>query len=195
MGEIFNLLRYKELVQLDKSENFALLDPLSLELLNYRANIEDQMLYNHKKEFFQLIDMYLSQIITPCDFRDKFCEIWNKSIDKANILILDPQKLEGLMLADNRENFGDVIGEIYELCYHHHDDFFFKLSDYEFYNWITKGYLILKKVFPVFWTNSLVYENLIFCSFKTLISSLGICTLIIGFEKILLISNNIFNRN
>ena len=59
MKKHFNLSRYKELLQLEESGKDSLLDKTSVELLSYKANIEDQISYNRKENYFSLIDKYL----------------------------------------------------------------------------------------------------------------------------------------
>ena len=54
MAKQFNLLRYKELLELEKNNKITFLD---LELVKYKASIESQIHYNRKEN-------YLSHIIS-----------------------------------------------------------------------------------------------------------------------------------
>lgn len=51
MTKQFNLLRYKELLELEKNNKLPFLD---LELLTYEASIESQICYNRKENYFSL---------------------------------------------------------------------------------------------------------------------------------------------
>ena len=44
---------------------------MDFELLSFKATVVKQMCYNRKKDYFILIDEYLSRIITPYEFRSK----------------------------------------------------------------------------------------------------------------------------
>ena len=69
MEKRFNLLRYKELLKIEKNGKFSFLD---LELLGLKASLAKQMFYTRKKDYFLLIEEYLSRIISPSAFRSKF---------------------------------------------------------------------------------------------------------------------------
>ena len=59
MTKHFNLVRYKELLQLEESGKYSLLDETFLELLTYQASIGGQISYNQKENYFSLIEKYL----------------------------------------------------------------------------------------------------------------------------------------
>lgn len=77
MTKHFNLVRYKELLQLEESGKYSLLDETFLELFTYQASIGGQISYNQKENYFSLIEKYLSRVITPREFRLKFSEMEN----------------------------------------------------------------------------------------------------------------------
>lgn len=58
MANQFNLLRYKELLELEKNNKITFLD---LELSTYKASIENQIVYNRKENYFSLIEKYLKE--------------------------------------------------------------------------------------------------------------------------------------
>ena len=72
MANQFNLLRYKELLELEKNNQITFLD---LELLTYKASIESQICYNRKENYFSLIEKYLKEKLAGHDFRSKFLKM------------------------------------------------------------------------------------------------------------------------
>jgi hypothetical protein len=113
MAKQFNLARYKELLELEKSNKITFLD---LELLTYRATIESQIYYNRKENYFFLIEKYLRGEIAGHEFRSKFLEMEKQDGKTIYIIQQDFQKLEVFTLADDLEEFADLIEEISTLC-------------------------------------------------------------------------------
>lgn len=72
MANQFNLERYKELLELQKSNKITFLDR---ELVTYQANIESQIYYNRKEDYFSLMEKYLKGKIVGHEFRSKFREM------------------------------------------------------------------------------------------------------------------------
>ena len=110
----FNLLRYKELLQLEESGKISFLD---LELVTYKASISEQIHYNRKKDYFLLIHEYLSRVITPYKFRSKFLQMKREDSKKATIILEDFQELEVFTLAEDLEKFSDSMNQISTLCF------------------------------------------------------------------------------
>ena len=69
MANQFNLLSYKELLELEKNDKITFLD---FELVTYKASIESQICYNRKEKYFSLIEKYLKRKLADHDFRSKF---------------------------------------------------------------------------------------------------------------------------
>jgi hypothetical protein len=187
MANQFNLARYKELLELEKSNKITFLD---LELLTYGASIESQICYNRKENYFSLIEKYLIGKIASHEFRSKFLEMEKQDGRTAYIIKQDFQKLEVFTLADDLEEFSDLIGEISTLCLEYDeiwDGTMERMSESEFYSLVNKYYFQLAELFPVVSINNLPYEKLISRSFKNLAGILGL--------GILLIFCNISNIN
>lgn len=168
MGNQFNLERYKELLELEKSNKITFLD---FELLTYQANIESQIYYNRKENYFSLMEKYLKGKIVGHEFRSKFLEMEKQDGKIAYIIQQDFQKLEVFTLADDLEEFSDLIGEISTLCFEYDeiwDGTMKRMSEREFYSLLNKHYFQLAELFPVVSTNNLPYENLISRSFQNL---------------------------
>ena len=177
MTKYFNLVRYKELLQLEESGNYSLLDENDLELLTYQASIEDQISYNQKENYFSLIEKYLSRVIAPREFRLKFSEMEKQDSRTADIILNDFQELEVFTLAENLKEFSDLISEISTLCFGYYevwDGTMEPMSESEFYNLVNNSYLQFQKAFPVLSSKNLAYENLISRSFKILTLSIGL---------------------
>ena len=170
MAKQFNLARYKELLELEKSNKITFLD---LELLTYRATIESQIYYNRKENYFFLIEKYLRGEIAGHEFRSKFLEMEKQDGKTIYIIQQDFQKLEVFTLADDLEEFADLIEEISTLCLEYDeiwDGTMEQMSESEFYSLVNNYYLQLQKAFPVLSCNNLGYEELISRSFKILAS-------------------------
>jgi len=187
MANQFNLARYKELLELEKSNKITFLD---LELLTYGASIESQICYNRKENYFSLIEKYLRGKIAGHEFRSKFLEMEKQDGRTAYIIKQDFQKLEVFTLADDLEEFSYLTGEISTLCLEYDeiwDGTMERMSESEFYSLVNKHYFQLAEFFPVVSTNNLPYEKLISRSFKNLAGIIGL--------GILLIFCNISNIN
>ena len=133
MKKYFNLSRYKELLKLEEKGEISFLD---LELLSLQASVEQQMCYNRKKDYFILIDKYLSQIISSSEFRSKFLQMEKEDSKKASIILENIQELEVLTLANNLEKYSDLIGQISTLCFEYDevwDGTMEPMSESEFY--------------------------------------------------------------
>ncbi len=174
MAKQFNLTRYKELLELEKRNKITFLD---LELVTYQASIESQVYYNHKENYFFLIEKYLRGEIAGHEFRSKFLEMENQDGKTTYKILQDFQKLEVFTLADDLEEFSDLTGEISTLCLEYDeiwDGTMERMSESEFYSLVNKHYFQLAELFPVVSTNNLPYEKLISRSFKILTLSIGL---------------------
>jgi hypothetical protein len=143
MEKIFNLSRYKELINREKNGEISFLD---LELLSYKASVSQQISYTRKKDYFTLIDGYLSGIIPPYKFRSKFLQMQKEDSNKSNLILENFQELEVFTLAKDLENFSASIGEISTLCLEYSevwDGSMEPMSESEFYYLINNHYLQL----------------------------------------------------
>ena len=187
MANHFNLLRYKELLELKKKNKITFLD---LELVSYQASIESQVCYNYKENYFSLIEKYLKGKLAGYDFRSKFLEMENQNNQIAYRIEDDFQKLEAFTLADELEDFSNLILKISELCFDYDEVWYQtteRMSESEFYYLVNKYYFQLARLFPGVSTNNLPYKKLVDHSFKNLVGILGL--------GILLIFDNVSNLN
>jgi hypothetical protein len=84
MRKQFNLSRYKELLELEKSGKINYWD---YELLTYRANVEAQISFDCKEDYFSLIEKYLRGEITGHEFRSKFQKMIDQD-EKTGFIIM-----------------------------------------------------------------------------------------------------------
>ena len=143
MEKYFNLSRYKELFKLEANGYITFLD---LELLSFKASVAQQICYNRKKDYFLLIDEYLSRVISPYEFRSKFLQMKKEDLKESTIILEDFKKLEVFTLAKNLEKFSDLISEISTLCFEYDevwDGTMELMSESEFYSLINHYYLQL----------------------------------------------------
>ena len=114
MKKYFNLKRYKELLELEEKGEISCFNS---ELVSLCANVERQIIYNRKKEYFIVIDNYLNQVIAPDDFQSKISKMVFQDTRNADAIIKDFQKLEVFTLATDLEQFYNLVIQ-----------YFFKLS-------------------------------------------------------------------
>lgn len=141
MKKYFNLQRYKELLKLEENGEISSLD---LELLTYTASVEEKISYDRRKEYFILINQYLSRIISPDEFRSKFLQIKEDDSKKSILIYQDFQQLEVFTITQNIEKFSDLIEEIRSLCFDYDeiwDGTIERMSESEFYHRIKDYYL------------------------------------------------------
>lgn len=144
MEKKFNLLRYKELLRLEKEGKTLPFEKDFVELLSYRATVTDQVCYNRKKDYFLLIQEYLSRSIMPDAFRSTFLQMEDEDSKKAAEIKQDFQKLEALTLAEDLDQFSCLIGKISTLCFEYDemwDGTMKPMSEQEFYDLVHNLYL------------------------------------------------------
>jgi hypothetical protein len=182
MEKNFNLSRYKELLELEEKKEISF---LNLELVTYKASVEAQIAYNRKKDYFILIYKYLSQLITPYEFRCDFLQMDKDDLTKSRRILKNFQKLEVFSFTKGLEEFSDLITEISALCLEFGetwDGTMEPMSESEFYSLINKYYFQLQETFFPFsiWErfgNAELYEQLVSRSFKVLIFTIGLTIL------------------
>lgn len=113
----FNLSAYKKLLKFEDSGKNSLLDKKNLELLTYRASVTQQIIYNRKNHYFLLIHQYLTRSILPSEFRVQFLQIEKEDSKKAAIILKDFLQLEVFSLAEDLDEFSDLMGKISNLCF------------------------------------------------------------------------------
>lgn len=148
MEKLFNLSLYKELLKLEKNGDIAFLD---LELLSYKTSVAEQIYYKQKKDYFILVDEYLSGIIMPYKFWSKFIKIENENSEKSTVILKDFKKLEVFTLAQDLKKFSDLICQISTLCLDYNelrDGTIKRMTENEFYSLVNNHYLQLQKFFP-----------------------------------------------
>ena len=144
MEKKFNLLRYKELLRLEKEGKTLPFEKDFVELLSYRATVTDQVCYNRKKDYFLLIQEYLSRSIMLDAFRSTFLQMEDEDSKKAAEIKQDFQKLEALTLAEDLDQFSCLIGKISTLCFEYDemwDGTMERMSEQEFYDLVRNLYL------------------------------------------------------
>ena len=140
MANQFNLLCYKELLELEKNNKITFLD---LELLTYKASIESQIWYNRKENYFFLIEKYLKRKLAGHEFRSKFLEMETQDQKTAYTIKRDFQKLEAFTLTDDLEDFSNLTIQISTLCLEYDeiwDRTMERMSESEFYSLVNKHY-------------------------------------------------------
>ena len=120
---------------------------LDFELLSFKASVQQQICYNRKKDYFILIDEYLSRIIPPYEFRSKFLQMEKEDSEKSTRILENFQELEVFTLAKDLEKFSDLIGNISTLCFEYNeiwDGTMERMLESEFYYLVNNHYLQLR---------------------------------------------------
>lgn len=177
MKKKFNLSAYKELLELRDSGKIVFLDKNSLELLNYRASISRQILYDRKADYFLLIHEYLTRVITIYEFQSKLVEIEKEASRKATIILENSLELERFFLAEDSDKFSNLVCEISQLCFDYYEDWdgtIKPMLEAELYHLVNNLYLQLQEAFPFENSNNQTYKHLVSRSFKFLILTVGL---------------------
>ena len=117
---IFNVSRYQLLLTKtgsSTSNNKNLFDePIFLELLSFESSVETQVFYNHRNNYFALIQKYLSEIINPNVFRGQFIEMVNKDLKNSQKLLQNFEELSTFWIDLELDNFSSLFENIHETC-------------------------------------------------------------------------------
>lgn len=152
MKKKFNLSAYKKLLKLEENGKISFMDQRYLELLDYKADVEVQITYNRKVDYFLLIHDYLIQVTTPYEFRCKLIEMTKEDSMKATIIRENFQQLEDFSIAENLDKFSGLMGKISNLCFDYDevwDGTMKPMSEAEFRSLVNNYYLQLQEAFPV----------------------------------------------
>lgn len=116
-----NLLRYRQLLAKKKNsstnKNKDLFDePTFLELLSFESSVEIQVFYNHKTNYFALIQKYLDETITPNVFRGQFIEMVTEDLKKSHKILNNFEELSTFWIDLELDDFSSFFENIYETC-------------------------------------------------------------------------------
>ena len=119
----FNLSYYRQLKQLVAKKESSIttdkdlfVDPTFLELLALEASIESQVLYNHKNNYFALIQKYLNETIHPNIFRAQFIKMVNEDLKKSQEILDNFEELSTFWIDLELDEFGSLFENIHETC-------------------------------------------------------------------------------
>lgn len=140
------------LLSYDKKHHAMLLDQktedFSLELLQHRLILEDQVHWEIRGEYLELFEKYVEKKLSGGMFRVHFCERYESIEEVANFL-----ELNRILLSPNKNSsdFGTLLSDISSCCEICSDDpepyrQSFEITEIEFRNIVEKIYLQLKKL-------------------------------------------------
>jgi hypothetical protein len=119
----FNLSYYRQLKQLvAKKESLIttdkdlFADPTFLELLSFESSLETQVFYNHKNNYFALIQKYLNETINPNIFRAQFIDMVNEDLKKSHKILNNFEELSTFWIDLELDEFCSLFENIYETC-------------------------------------------------------------------------------
>lgn len=121
MKKPFDLLSYQALLKREEEEkkkikNSPFLDENFLEILNYTGSVTVEICYNHKEDYFLVIEEYLNHVISPYQFRSKLLQMEKEDSQKSNIILEDFQKLKDFTITEGLDKFSNLMDEIFTLC-------------------------------------------------------------------------------
>ena len=116
----FNLSRYRQLLAkkdslTNKNKDFFA-DPIFLELLSFESSLETQVFYNHKNNYFALIQKYLNETINPNIFRAQFIEMVNEDLKKSHKILNNFEELSTFWIDLELDEFCSLFENIHETC-------------------------------------------------------------------------------
>ena len=116
----FNLSRYRQLLAKKDSltnKNKDFFDnPIFLELLSFESSLETQVFYNHKNNYFALIQKYLDETINPNIFRAQFIEMVNEDLKKSHKILKNFEELSTFWIDLELDEFCSLFESIHETC-------------------------------------------------------------------------------
>lgn len=116
----FNLPWYRQLLaKKDSSTNKnkdLFDDPTFIELLSLESSVETQVFYNHKNNYFALIQKYLGETINPNVFRGQFIEMVNEDLKKSHKILKNFEELSTFWIDLELDDFSSLFENIYETC-------------------------------------------------------------------------------
>ena len=116
----FNLSRYRQLLaKKDSSTNKnkdLFDDPTFIELLSFESSVETQVFYNHKNNYFALIQKYLDETINPNVFRGQFIGMVNEDLKKSHKILNNFEELSTFWIDLELDDFSSLFENIYETC-------------------------------------------------------------------------------
>jgi len=111
----FDLEKYKKLTEGYNNETLSKEEVL--ELYRYQNFIVSQAQYDHRLEYKNLLIQFLEKKIDVIDFARQFMKFDDKVTEIAEGFLRDFEFLKSFQMNLNSKNFGDLIFEIYEICF------------------------------------------------------------------------------
>lgn len=118
----FNIDRYKELLEkekcLNQQSNSLIFKNKGeyLELISYRARMENQISYERREDYYSLISQYIEKVVTPPVFESEFLEMEEEDSKAAKMITNDFKQLAIFSVDLKAVKFSSLIGEISDVC-------------------------------------------------------------------------------
>ena len=154
MNNKFNIKRYRELLKkrksaLEEKDAFSFNDPYYLELLSCEATVYTELYFNHKSNYFSLIEEYLNTTIPTNIFVAEFLDMVKQDNEKAEKILQDFKQLSNFPIDVTLDKFSSLFERISDKCSYvlefGHEDDGNGISEDEFRNSIEETYFQLKK--------------------------------------------------
>ena len=116
----FNLSRYPTITSKKRfftnNDKDLFADPTFLELLSFESSVETQVFYNHKNNYFALIQKYLNETINPNIFRGQFIKMVNEDLKKSHKILNNFEELSTFWIDLELDEFCSLFENIHETC-------------------------------------------------------------------------------
>lgn len=86
---------------------------------NYPKNwqrVTNQILWEKRKIYIDLLEQYFSSKIDAEDVVDKFFALYRNHNNEINEILLDPERLKKIQMTSKSEGFSDLILDIFNTC-------------------------------------------------------------------------------
>ena len=118
----FNINRYNELLEKEKSlgqQNKSLIFENKEEFIKLplsSANVESQIFYERKHDYYSLISQYIEKVITASKFQSEFLKMEKENAKAGKIIINDFKQLASFSVDLKAVEFSSLIEEIFDVC-------------------------------------------------------------------------------
>ena len=95
------------------------------ELISYLIMVEDQIFWESRKEYIQILDLFVSKKITPDDFFTQFCRLrgsnlrsarmWKKKLEEESFVVFPKSTEINIQVNPKSCGFTDIISYLHSL--------------------------------------------------------------------------------
>ena len=91
-------------------------DPIFLELASFESSVTTQVFYNHRNNYFALIQKYLNETNNPYIFRAEFITMVKEDLKKSHKILNNFEELSTFWIDLELDEFCSLFENIHETC-------------------------------------------------------------------------------